>query len=366
MRQVRNPTAIHGGKIWELIDHQNGDSGQVISADVNNAFYTPAPTVIAAIKSHVLSVNDLPDPSCRQLRQKLSRFHRIDEERIEIGNGSSDLLQATITGFLREGETVVILAPTYSEYERCARSVGADIRGVLLEARTSFAPNIESILAQIDESTRMLIICNPNNPTGQVLNKDDLLRLLRIVPANVWVLIDEAYIDFSLSNSLTNETKNWGNLIVVRTFSKAYALAGLRIGYAILGEDASHKFSGLVRPPWPVGLLSVKAAEAAIEDREYVEKMLSVTTDLTRKLANNLRDIPGIEVFPSETNFFLINIESAGREARALVDMLERQNILVRDCSSFGEVLQGGFIRITAQSDANNSRIVHAIEAMLR
>lgn len=366
MSQVNRQLAIHGGKIWKLTDYPSTDLGQIISADVNNAFYSPSPAVTAAIQSHLTAINHLPDPSCHQLKDKLARFHHIDRTRIEIGNGSSDLLQTIITGFVSEGDGVVIFSPTYSEYERCAQSVGADIREVVLEEKDFFAPSVDAILGQIDESTRMVIICNPNNPTGQVLKKSDLLSLLRIVHPHVWVLVDEAYIDFSPSDSLIADTSEWMNLIVVRTFSKAYALAGLRIGYAVLGKSAAQTFSSIVRPPWPVSLLSLKAAEAALDEREYVDKMLAITRDSTKSLVKDLNRIKGLKVLPSKTNFSLVNVEATGIRATDLVHLLEEQRILVRDCSSFGEVFKNRFIRITAQSDVDNRRIVNALKVLIR
>jgi histidinol-phosphate aminotransferase len=366
MKQAISQLAIHGGKMWQLADHRSDEFSQVINADVNNAFYPPSPLVTAAIQAHLTAINHLPDTSCRLLKRKLASFYHVDQSRIEIGNGSSDLLQTIITGFLRPGDEMVTLSPTYGEYERCARSVGADTKAVALQERDFFAPSVNAILEGINESTRMVVICNPNNPTGQVLKKGDLLSLLRIIDPRIWVLIDEAYIDFSPTNSLIADTDEWRNLIVVRTFSKAYALAGLRIGYAILGDNAAQVFRNLIRPPWPIGLLSLKAAEAALDDREYVDRMLAVTRESTRKLVRDLNRIRGIKLLHSETNFSLANIEGTGIKATELVNLLEEQRILVRNCSSFGEALQNRLIRITAQSDIDNRRIINGLKAVIR
>lgn len=357
--------AEHGGKFWQLIGARDAKLERIINADVNNAFYEPSPIVLGVIQSQLSELRHLPDSNCKQLKKDLASFHRIDETKIEVGAGSSDLLQTIITGFVGKGDHVILLSPTYSEYERCARSVGARIKKVMLRRSEGFVPDVSAILDQVDPATRMLIICNPNNPTGCVLKRADLLTIIGALDRNVWLVIDEAYIDYSPDESLIAETSRWPNLVVVRTFSKAYALAALRVGYAVLGEDAATRLSGLVRRPWPVSLLSLKAAEAALGDDAYVRKMVSVTRSLMRSLTEELNHSGRMTAFSSVTNYFLLDVKDSGRKTSDIIHRLQEKWILVRDCSSFGEEFSR-FIRITTQSELDNRRISDALGALLR
>lgn len=363
--KTRQNIAAHGGELWQEINSQPAGARRFINADVNNAFYPPSAVALSAIQSHLAELNQLPDSRCRQLKKDLAYFHDIDDERIEVGSGSSELLQTVITGFIGQADNVVLLSPTYGEYERCARSAGGRIKKVKLRRTDGFAPNVDDILHQVDSSTRMLVICNPNNPTGRVLRRADLLSMLEALERRVWLVIDESYIDYCPDESMIGEVSKWPNLLVVRTFSKAFALAGLRIGYVALGENAHKRLSELIRVPWPVGLLSLKAAEAALNDDGYVRKMVSVTRRLTCKLVDELNRAGRIRAFPTQTNYFLLDVDGSGRKVADIVQALKEKMILVRDCSSFGEEFTR-FIRITAQTEIDNQRIANALRVILR
>jgi histidinol-phosphate aminotransferase len=366
MEIVRKHLSAHGGRGARFINEKTPGHPSVVNADVNNAFYPPSPAALAAIHEFAARVNQLPDPSCEGLRSRLAALLQVQASNIEIGNGSSELLQAIITGLVKQGESAVILDPTYGEYNRCLSHVGADVRTARLFEEHAFRPTVDSIMREVDESTRMIIICNPNNPSGQVMSRVDLLSLLDQVGPDVWVVLDEAYIEFSPGNSLVSDTRERPNLFVVRTFSKAYALSGLRIGYVVMGEVAAGAFSLLVRPPWPVGLLAMIAAEAALEEGSYTDEMLAATRVLKGELVSALNKVHGIHVLPSETNFFLVDVEGTGVAAPDICRRLEEQMVFVRDCASFGESLRDRFIRVTTQTGEGNQRILGALESALK
>jgi histidinol-phosphate aminotransferase len=357
-----NPTnlSVHGGRGW-----CPGDA-PAVNADVNNVFYPPSPKVVAVIRELAAAVNHLPDPRCERLRSKIAALHRVDAQSIEVGNGSSELLQVILTGLVGRGEGATIFDPTYGEYERCLEYAGAQITKVRFPEGRSFESSPDLILSGVDASTRMVVLCNPNNPTGRVMSRTDILEVMRRVGAGVWVVVDEAYIEFSLAESLVADTTEWPNLFVVRTFSKAYALSGLRIGYVVMGEGAGEAFARLVRTPWPVGILAMTAAEAALDDADYVRDMLDAMRNLKDEFARGINGLGPFEALPSETNFFLVDSSRSGLTGSDLCRLLEKQRIFVRDCTSFGDSLRERFVRLTTRSREENLRVTDALGAALR
>lgn len=357
----KNHIVTHGGRMWGVL--LNGESiyDKVINADVNDAFYRPSPEVIRSIQQWVKTINHSPDSSCVSLKKKLSVYHDIDTELIEIGSGSSDLLQAIIIGFLDPGDKVVSLDPTYAEYERCVNWARGELVKIVLKESDNFTHSLDDILDALRCNPRLLVLCNPNNPTGQVIKKKDVEIILQRLDRQSFLLIDEAYIDFCPEESMISEVKNWPNLIITRTFSKVYALAGLRVGYAVLGDLADQIFSSVIRPPWPVSTISIKAAEAALEDRAYVDEMIATTLRLREEFAKSLNQFSQFRVIPSKTNFFLVGIEGTGRSSYELSQSLEEGMIFVRDCSSFGKTLGDRYIRLTTQYATSNELIINAI-----
>ena len=360
-----NVEGVHGGKLWKFMDSSNLEYEDIVALDINDAFYPPAPNVVETAKKWLKALGNTPDTSCYMLRTKLSTCFHIDKERIKVGAGSSALIQSIITNFVKRGDRVIILDPTYAEYERCIRFVDGIPIKVELNDNNYFKPDVNEILRNINSNTKMAVICNPNNPTGQTIKKEDLLTILKKLNTNAFLVVDEAYIEFSPQNTLLQETEKWPNLIVLKSFSKAFSLAGLRIGYAVMGDMALDIYNAILSYPWPIGTLSLKSAEAALDNLEYVDEMVSKTLDLKDDLIRRLDNILSLEVIPNNTNFFLINIEATKMTSTELCSEFEKQRILVRDCSSFGKLLQERFIRIATQSKDKNYKIINAFKKIL-
>jgi histidinol-phosphate/aromatic aminotransferase/cobyric acid decarboxylase-like protein len=214
---------------------------------------------------------------------------------------------------------------------------------------------------RLTPSTDMMVLCNPNNPTGSVLSRAEVLQMVEDAPSNCFVLIDEAYIDFAPEESLLRDAPEIENLAVVRTFSKAYAMAGLRVGYTAMGPKIRARFDQRGRPPWPVGLLGLRAAEVALEESCYVQMRIAETL----ALKNNLVAQIGVPTLPSAANYFLIDLEGAKMDARELLTRLAGQRIFLRDLAGFTQRNLDRFVRITTQSAAANQRIVLALKQAL-
>jgi histidinol-phosphate/aromatic aminotransferase/cobyric acid decarboxylase-like protein len=341
--------AIHGGALWQPRIRVTRDYDAIVTADVNDAWYPPAPRVLETIAEWTPRVQHSPDASGQLLLDAIARKENIPVESIRLGAGSSDLLHHIISSSAAGGDEVLTLNPTYSEYRRIALLAGSSVR--------TLDP------AHLDRSKpRLIVLCNPNNPNGRVLAREEILRIARAVPRHTYVLVDEAYIDFAPAESVITDAPEIENLAVVRTFSKAFALAGLRVGYAAMGERVRALFDRRGRPPWPVGLLGLRAAQTAIEEYCYVQQRVIEFASLKAALIEGL----GVPVLPSVTHFFLVDLESTRHTAADVRDRMAERGVYLRDLTGFTERGLDRYLRISTQSPPDNHRIVRAFEEVLR
>jgi histidinol-phosphate aminotransferase len=339
--------AIHGGALWQPKIRAAHDYDSIVTADVNDAWYPPAPRVLETIAEWAPRVHHSPDSSGCLLIEAIAAHCGVPIESIRLGAGSSDLLHHVISSSVAGGDEVLTLDPTYSEYRRIAWLAGASVRAI--------------DMSHLDQSKpRLIAICNPNNPTGQVLTRAELLHVVRSVPRHTFVLIDEAYVDFAPEESLIADAPQIENLIVVRTFSKAYALAGLRIGYAVMGERVRDLLDRRGRAPWPVGLLGLRAAEVALEEQRYVRQRVAEFAELKNSLIASLP----IATLPSVTHFFLVDLEGTGMTATAVLSHMSDRGIYLRGLAGFTNRDLERFIRITTQGPADNDRIAKAFQEL--
>jgi histidinol-phosphate aminotransferase len=351
---------VHGGALSQPGIATAGDYDAIIAADVNDAWYPPSPRVLEAIAEWAPRAHHSPDTSCRRLIDALAQKFQLERDAIRIGAGSSDLLHHTILSLLRPGDELLTLEPTYAEYGYAARLAGAEVRTIVLDPDTQFVAGPDRILEEVSRSPRLLAICNPNNPTGSVIPRSDLLRIAAASP-NTMVLVDEAYIDFCPQDSVLGDVQDHPNLAVVRTFSKAYAMAGLRVGFAALGADLREQFDHRGRPPWPVNLLGLRAAEAALADDDYLA--LRITECL--RLKNELQAALLISTIPSVTHYFILDLAPTRLNASHLLEQLRSERVFLRDFSGFSDQWPDRFLRVTVQSPTNTALISSLINKLL-
>jgi histidinol-phosphate aminotransferase len=227
------------------------------------------------------------------------------------------------------------------------------LRTVILDPGTGFTADVEQIVEAVRRGPRLCVICNPNNPTGSVIPRAGLLRIVDAAAPDTLVLLDEAYIDYRPDDSLFADVPEHRNLAVVRTFSKAYAMAGLRVGFAAIGEGFRRAFDEYGRPPWPVNLLGLRAAEVALEDDDFIRQRVVECNQLKDQLILGLL-APAIQ---SYTNYFLIDLAHRKLGAVDLLEGLRSQGVFLREFSGFSALWPDRFARITVQSAPNNDRI---------
>jgi histidinol-phosphate aminotransferase len=292
----------------------------------NESPYGPCEKANAAMRNAIGLANRYPGQELDDLRAAISTLNGVRLEQITLGCGSGDILCIAAETFLGPGKSLVMATPAYDVIARYARASGTEIRAVPLTKR--YAHDLAAIIAHTDASTGLIYICNPNNPTGSLTPRADLESFFARVPESASVLIDEAYYDFVLP---TSNFKTWVGraasdscLIVTRTLSKVYGMAGLRVGYAVASTETSKRLAQR-RLAMGVNILAARAAKAAIEDQAYVKKILARVTDDRQEFYNqaNARMLRSLD---SVTNFVMLKTPRPGVE---VAEQLKEKGILV-------------------------------------
>ncbi len=297
--------------------------------------------------------NRYPDPHQKQLKQVISTIKGITAEHIFLGNGSDECIDLLFRCFCEPGkDNVVICPPTYGMYEVSANINNIEVRRApLLETFQLDLIHLENL---VDADTKIIWLCSPNNPTGNSLNRQDVEAVLNNF--NGIVVIDEAYINFSRQKSFVQELPDYANLVVMQTFSKAWGLAGLRLGMAF-ASNAIIDIMNKVKPPYNISQATQEIALQALENTGQVNDMIRELVDMREALAEVLAQAPGVEtVYPSDANFILIKI----KEARKVYDFLLGKAIVVRDRSKVK--LCEDCLRITVGTEKENTDLVEALQ----
>lgn len=349
-QQAFNPRplaeSVHGGIDYEELARWGLSAADVIDFSSNILPYGPAPSVIKAIRG--VAISGYPDRDCLQLKRSIADNFNIAFETILVGNGCCELIHQIALGIIRTGDSILVVGPTFSEYVRASRIAGGEIVRCDAIAENNFAVPSEQIELALDsQSFRVVWICNPNNPTGQSISQQAILNWLTRFPQTVFV-VDEAYIEFSTSTeSLVNYAT--ANLIVLRSMTKAYAMAGLRLGFAVVREPWHSVLQGR-RIPWSVNALAQAAGIAALQDSKYYGAAMLRLAESKRLLVESLIE-KGFRVIASDTGYFLMATADAGQ----LREDLLKHGLMIRDCTSFG---LAGFVRIAVGTEDQNHRLV--------
>ena len=296
-----------------------------------------------------------PDFVPESLKLQLAEFAGWHKDGVLVGNGSNELLQASLMVLIEKGTGVAIPVPTFSVYRLICNVLGAAIVGIPLNPDMSY--NVDALIAKSNESgSRVLIINNPNNPTGSAINETGLKRILEEFDG--YVLLDEAYYEFYRYSGL-GILKDYPRLIITRTFSKAMGMAGLRLGYLMCHPDLATQISK-AKLPYNVNQFSLTVAEVALENSDRFRPAIETVLKEKERLGKELGKLPGVKVYPSESNFFLIEVPVA---PPTLFDYVYKQGILVRDVSSY--FMLSKCLRISVGTPEENNRLLSALRAGL-
>ena len=341
-------------------------SGYALTGDVaflasNESPYPPLPQVVEAATRALAGVNRYPDPTNSVLRRALSDRYNVPEARIAVGNGSCDILLAAGEALLEPGAEVVYAWPSFSVYPHLAAASGARAIEVPLDAEHRH--DLDAIRAEITAATRLVVVCNPNNPTSTALPLPDLAAFIASVPRHVCVMLDEAYCEFSLledPDSSIALLKRHSNLVLLRTFSKIHGLCGLRVGYALCGSEDFRIAVDQVRQPFFCNAAAQAAATEALRHEDEVTRRVELNLAERTALEDALRGL-GLAPAESHANFVWFDLPE-GVDEPALVATLAQRGVLVRSGRALG---REGALRVTVGREAENERFVGELRSLL-
>lgn len=340
----------HGGNIYEI---KRKYRKEVIDFSANiNPLGLP-PEVKKAIHKNFNKILHYPDSNATNLVQKIGKYWGISKKNLLLGNGSAELIYFITASF--KPKTALIPTPTFSEYERASQNAKTKIRFLRLKEKEGFKLDLPP-----SGNADIFFLCHPNNPTGNfVLNSHKEIEQL----ANELVIVDEAFMDFlpdQKDYTLIWKAVKVRKLVVLRTFTKFFALPGLRIGYLVAHEDIINKLKQH-QPPWNTNSLAQVAAEVILSDREYIGRTHRLIEKERKFLFSQLAEIRGLKAYPSITNFLLVKIRKTGLTSGTLTKKLIEKGILIRDCSNFRN-LNNKYIRVAVRLRKENLKLLEALK----
>ena len=357
---VQALSPYQAGKPIDELKREYGVS-DVIKLASNENPLGPSPKVLSAIESELAELSRYPDGNGFDLKSVLAKKYDIDVDQITLGNGSNDILEILTRAFVTPEHEVIFSQHAFVVYPIVTQAVGA--KAVVVPAK-NWGHDLDAMQQAITDKTRVIFIANPNNPTGTWLGQKELTSFLESTPKNVLVVLDEAYFEFADSDVSAEDypngielTKIFSNLIVTRTFSKAYGLAGLRVGYSISNNQVADALNR-VRQPFNVNSLALKAAEVALNDIDYLAKGLMLNTDGMSFLTSAFSDM-GLTYIPSVGNFICVNV---GDNAMKVYDDLLYQGVIVRPVANY-EIPE--YLRVTIGTEKENERFITALKKVL-
>jgi histidinol-phosphate aminotransferase len=345
------------GKPLEELEREYGISGSIKLASNENPL-GPSPKALAAIKGALNHLHRYPDGSGYYLRRKLSQKLAIPFPGIVLGNGSNEIIELVIRAFLTPGDEVILPAPSFLVYRLAVQAMGGIGISVPLK---DFQLDLESMAQLVTPRTKVIFINNPNNPTGTIIKRSEFERFLNGLPDNVIVVLDEAYIEFvrevDTPCGFDYISAPDSHLVVLRTFSKAYGLAGLRIGYGAMHPDLAD-YLNRVRQPFNTSALSQIGALAALDDDAFLLRTQQTVWEGLSYLQRELERLQ-LNCLPTHTNFFLIEVPV---DAKTVYEAMLRQGVIVRAMNAYG---LPRYIRINVGLPAENERFIQTFRQVL-
>ena len=352
---IRNITAYIPGKPVEEVKRQSGLK-DIIKLASNENPLGPSPRAVAAVKKALKGVNRYPDGSYFYLKNALAKKFALKPANFICGNGSDELIDTVIKTFVEEDEEIITSDATFLEYEIIAK---INNRRIITVPLRYFKYDLEAIKKRISKKTKLIFISNPNNPTGTYVTSYEVEDFLKELPAEIIVIFDEAYDlfvdvdDFPRSLNLLDRK----NIIILKTFSKSYGLAGLRVGFAITNQEFI-QYMDRVRPPFNVNTLAQAAAIAALEDRKFLKKTKELILEGKQYLYGCL-DKSGVAYIPTVANFILMDV---GRDGAGVFREMLKYGVIVRDMKQYG---LKNFIRVTIGTRKENERFIKVLKKVL-
>ncbi len=346
-----------GKPVAELARERGVRVADIVKLASNENPLGPPPSAIKAMADSLTESARYPDGSCYELKQALAAKLRVSPEQLTLGNGSNDVLVLLAESFLDNHTSAVYSQYAFVVYSLAVQAVGAE--AIVVPAR-DYGHDLEAMAAAIKENTRLVFLANPNNPTGTCFNEQQLLVFLNKIPSSVLVVLDEAYFEYGLGGDLPNGVtllERYPNLVVTRTFSKAYGLAGARVGYLVSNPVIADVLNRL-RQPFNLNLPAQFGALAALQDEDYIRESIEVNQQGMACLERGFADL-GLNWIPSAGNFITVDVQRDGVE---VYQRLLAKGIIVRPIGGYG---MPGHLRISIGLPEENRRLLAALAEVL-
>jgi histidinol-phosphate aminotransferase len=344
------------GKPLEEVKRELG-LNEVVKLASNETSIGPSPLAIEAVKNEIENINLYPESSSRLLREKLAHKLKVAKEMIIVGNGEDDIIDLIGMAFINEADEVITGEITFPAYETAVKIMGGKLNSVKLK---NFRFDLEEIIQRINEKTKIIFLCNPNNPTGTIVTREEVTSFIEKVPRDVIIVFDEAYYDYvedeNYPNSLSYVLEE-KNVIVLRTFSKIAGLAGIRVGYGISTPELIGYLNRVVNP-FTTNRLAQVAALASLNDEEYYRKVLKSNQEGKKYLYRELKKID-LFYLPTEANFIFIDLKE---DSEVIFEKLLRKGVIIRPGKTWGCT---NFIRVTIGTPYENEKFIQALKEIM-
>ncbi|MGC8936185.1 MAG: aminotransferase class I/II-fold pyridoxal phosphate-dependent enzyme [Candidatus Methanomethylicaceae archaeon] len=349
--------AEHGGDVFEVSEAIGLPPEYIIDFSSSINPYGPPPRALDSIKNSLQYIRFYPSRSYLRLKKSIAGYAGVEPEEVIIGCGATELIHSIIARFVRG--PMVLPLPTFSEFEVAAAAFGLEVKFI---KPCGIRLNLDDATEIVkSENVGCVALCNPNNPTGEVLEKERVLKLIEAAAeVKTIVIVDEAYYELSEGvETLVHLTKDFSNLFVLRSLTKPFGFPGLRVGYGVCNPRLAERFEATAIS-WRVGALEEAAALSALEDLDFLKRSKEMIVSEKNRLHERIRSIRGLVPLPSRANFFMIETSESGLSPKGLRWRLLSHGVLVRDLSSV-KGLPGSYIRISARRSQENEVLIDAL-----
>jgi threonine-phosphate decarboxylase len=358
----------HGGDVWGFTRKYNIPLEEALdfSGPINHL--GPSLKAIEAVEKNVKLIKFYPDPNPVELYRSIAKYVNqpgVTADNIILGNGSIELIYMITEIFSKSNFTAVVPVPSFTEYEKAALRLGGQT--IYVPLSPDFSMENEKIKKAITSDTKIVSICNPHSPSGKLYLKNEVLDLVEYCQKkDVIFSIDENYIEFTdkeQTETLAGYVNKYENLFVIRSVTKFYGMPGIRFGYGIAAKSLISTLLD-IRQPWSINSLAGFVTLAAFSDKEFIENTKRTIAQERIRFTEQLKEIPGLHVFPSDTNFLLVKIINGKITSTKIKEETAKLSMLIRDCSTFVG-LDNTYFRVTVRSDKDNQKLVNAIRKLM-
>ncbi|WP_432665702.1 threonine-phosphate decarboxylase CobD [Wukongibacter baidiensis] len=356
--------AKHGGNIYEIAKQYGIDENEILDYSANiNPLGIPS-KFKETIISRIDVIENYPDPDYKDLVSAIARYNDIDEKFIIPGNGATEII-FQIAQAVKPNKSL-LLAPTFLEYERALRRVGSEIEYYFLKENDDFRINKKDFLEKLNDDIDLVVICNPNNPTGQITSKKVLFEILNECKnKDIKLMLDEAFIEFldnEDENSLMEYLKDYDNLFIIKALTKFFAIPGLRLGYGLMSNPKIRESIINRKEPWTINGFAAISGEVLLGDKDYINRSKEFFKTERKYMYERLKEIKGIKAYEPYANYVFFKLMN--EKIMDLRTALIREKILIRQCDNYVN-LDNNFFRVAIKDRKSNERLIKALREVL-